>query len=95
MKLVIVTLGAHGALWRFGELEGTVPGFAVKVADTNGAGDTFLGAMLSRLAGRPSGPFAGLNAAELEGYLDYANRAAALTCTRSGAIPAMPTAEEV
>ncbi len=94
-RLVMVTLGGDGVYYRFGEYDGLIPGYKVKVADTNGAGDTFLGAMLGCLAGRPSGPFAGLGRDELESYLDFANRAAALTCTRSGAIPAMPTKEEV
>ena len=94
-RLVMVTLGGEGVYYRFGSLTGTVPGCKVTVADTNGAGDTFLGAMLSRLATRPAGPFAGLDRPELESCLAFANRAAALTCTRSGAIPAMPTKEEV
>ena len=63
--------------------------------DTNGAGDTFLGALLSRLAKRSGGPLAGLEPEELEAHLAFANRAAALTCSRSGAIPAMPTAAEL
>ena len=93
-ELVMVTLGGEGVFYRFGDLSGTVKGFKVQVADTNGAGDTFLGAMLSRLARRGPEPFAALGREELEGCLLYANRAAALTCTRSGAIPAMPTKEE-
>ena len=32
---------------------------------------------------------------ELRSYVMYANRAAALTCSRPGAIPAMPTAGEL
>lgn len=95
ISLVLVTLGAGGTFYRLGEATGTVPGFIVKVADTNGAGDTFFGALLSRLVRRGAGPLAGLDAAELEGLLRFANAAAALTCSRSGAIPAMPTLGEV
>ena len=40
-------------------------------------------------------PLAGLTAEELRDILTYANRAAAITCSRSGAIPAMPRAEEL
>lgn len=94
-ELVMVTLGGDGVFCRFGDYAETVKGFRVKVADTNGAGDTFLGAMLSRLALRGAEPFAGLSGQELAECLTYANRAAALTCMRSGAIPAMPTKEEV
>ena len=94
-ELVMVTLGGDGVFCRFGDFAGTVKGFRVQVADTNGAGDTFLGAMLSRLALRGTDPLAGLTGEELKACLTYANRAAALTCMRHGAIPAMPTKEEV
>ncbi len=93
--LVVVTLGSKGVFYRLGEAVGVIPGIKVKVADTNGAGDTFLGALLSRLVLRGEKPLEGLTAPELEEMLRFANRAAALTCTRSGAIPAMPTLAEV
>ncbi len=92
-KLVLVTLGAKGALWRCGGESGVVPGCPVKVADTNGAGDTFFGALLSRIALR--GGLGNLNAQEITGIVAYANRAAALTTSRPGAIPAMPTRSEL
>lgn len=91
ISLVLVTLGSQGTFYRLGERTGTVPGVRITVADTNGAGDTFFGALLSRLARRPDGPLNGLTAEELEEYLRFSNRAAAITCSRSGAIPAMPT----
>lgn len=94
VRLVLITLGPDGVYYRFGALEGTVPGFPVKVADTNGAGDTFFGAVLSRLARRP-GLLDGLEKPELEQILRFANRAASLTTSRPGAIPAMPFLSEV
>ena len=42
IRLVLVTLGARGVYYRYGYTEGVVEGFRVTVADTNGAGDTFL-----------------------------------------------------
>lgn len=95
IRLVLVTLGSKGVFYRLGEAVGTVPGVRVRVADTNGAGDTFLGALLSRLLLRGGHPLTDLQVPELEQMLSFANRAAALTCTRSGAIPAMPTLAEV
>ena len=95
IRLIVVTLGAKGVFYRLGDATGTIPGVKVKVADTNGAGDTFLGALLSRLVLRGAEPLEALTGPELEEMLSFANRAAALTCTRSGAIPAMPTLEEV
>jgi fructokinase len=96
-RLVLVTLGSQGVFVRYGEYAEVVPGFRVKVADTNGAGDTFLGAMLAQIAGRSEKGdlLGGLDAETLRDYLTYANRAASLTCSRHGAIPAMPTAEEM
>ena len=95
IPLIVVTLGSKGVFYRLGEACGTVAGYKVKVADTNGAGDTFHGALLRCLIGRGEKPLEGLTAPELEAMLDFANRAAALTCSRPGAIPAMPTLTEV
>lgn len=93
VKLAIITLGADGAYWRYGKDSGTVPGFRVKVADTNGAGDTFFGAFVSRIA--KHGGLDGLTPERLERYVRYANRAASITASRPGAIPAMPTEDEL
>jgi fructokinase len=96
-RLVLVTLGSQGVFVRYGEYAEVVPGFRVKVADTNGAGDTFFGAMLRKIsARRPEGDLLeGLGEDELREYVVYANKAASLTCSRRGAIPAMPTADEL
>lgn len=93
VTLAIVTLGKDGAYWRYGADSGTVPGFKVKVADTNGAGDTFFGAFLSRVA-RHGGLFR-MRPDRIERYVRYANRAASITASRPGAIPAMPTEDEL
>ena len=95
IKLVLITLGKDGVFYRWQGKSGRVPGVVTKVADTNGAGDTFLGAVLSRLTARGNRPLEGLDAAALEDILAFANRAAAVTCSRSGAIPAMPTLSEL
>lgn len=95
IALVLITLGGEGAFCRWQDQCFLVPGVPVKVADTNGAGDTFLGAVLSRLARRGERPLEGLSVPELKEILDFANRAAAVTCSRRGAIPAMPTAAEL
>ncbi|MCD7752439.1 MAG: carbohydrate kinase [Lachnospiraceae bacterium] len=94
ISLVMVTLGADGVLYRCHGKTGTVPGYSVTVSDTNGAGDTFLGAVLTKLAGRQGG-LSDLPETELRQILSYANAAAALTTSRPGAIPAMPAEAEV
>ena len=95
IPLVLVTLGAAGVYYRMGDHTGTMPGISVSVADTNGAGDTFLGAVLARLCRREEGVLTDLSVPELEDILAFANRAAALTCSRPGAIPAMPDLREL
>lgn len=95
VKLIMVTLGGNGVFCRWRNESWHQPGIPVKVADTNGAGDTFLAAVLSRLCRRGDGPLERLERAELKDILAFANRAAAFTCSRSGAIPAMPTWEEL
>ena len=49
IRLIFVTLGANGVFYRFGDKTGHVAGVPCKVGDTNGAGDTFFGAALSKL----------------------------------------------
>ncbi|MBQ6456932.1 MAG: carbohydrate kinase [Mogibacterium sp.] len=93
-SLVLVTLGAKGVFVRMGSYSGTVPGFSVRVADTNGAGDTFFGAVLCQISKR-DGLIDGLGEDELRKMVTYANKAASLTCSRRGAMPAMPYAEEI
>ena len=95
VRLVLVTLGEEGAFCRWKGESLLVPGVKTAVADTNGAGDTFLGAVLARLCARGERPLEGLEQEQLRDILAFANRAAALTCSRSGAIPAMPVQEEV
>lgn len=91
--LVLVTLGGDGVFVRMGNRTAKIPGYKVDVADTNGAGDTFLGAMLMQIA---SGKVVKEDAWEqLLHMVRYANKAASLTCSRHGAIPAMPTLEEM
>lgn len=92
ISLVLVTLGEKGAFYRFGEKTGRVAGVPCVVGDTNGAGDSFFGAALSRLAREE---LAALSISKLEEILRFANRAASITTSRRGAIPAMPYLEEV
>ena len=93
IRLILVTLGPNGVFYRFGGKTGTVPGVPCTVGDTHGAGDTFFGAFLSRLS-RLDGPDC-LTADMLEEMLAFANKAASITTSRRGAIPAMPTLEEM
>ena len=93
VRLVLVTLGAEGAFYRFDGHTGHVPGVPCQMGDTNGSGDTFFGAALSQLVKLSS--LDQLTVPKLERILAFANKAASITTSRHGAIPAMPTLEEV
>jgi fructokinase len=100
-SLLVTTLGTDGALGVGRRADGsgfraTAPGIRVKVADTIGAGDTFHAGFLSwlELNGRMSRQaIQGLSEAELVAALGFANKAAALVCTKRGAEP--PTMAEM
>jgi fructokinase len=83
-RLVLLTLGARGAvaLGAFGAIHDA--GMAVDVADTIGAGDVFSGAWLARWLelDAPLG-----DAAAVREATAFACRAAALSCARPGASP--------
>lgn len=93
ISLIFVTCGPNGAFYRFRGRTGHVDGVPCKVGDTNGAGDTFFGAALSQLV--KHGSMEDVTIAELERITAFANKAASLTTSRHGAIPAMPTLGEV
>ena len=60
----------------------------VEVIDTVGAGDTFQAALIAQLLADRAGPRAaldGLDDGTLARLLDFAARAAAITCSRRGA----------
>lgn len=92
IRMIFVTLGPDGVFYRMGDITGHVAGVPCKVGDTNGAGDTFFGAALSKLCKEDLNA---LPVEKLEQILAFANRAASITTSRHGAIPAMPTLAEV
>lgn len=92
IRLIFITLGANGAFFRLGDQTGCVPGIRVQVGDTNGAGDTFFGAALSKLV---SEDLNSLTMERLSEIAAFANKAASITTSRRGAIPAMPTLAEM
>jgi len=82
---VLVTLGAQGALLCEGGASTLIPPFAVEVVDPTGAGDCFCGALACALAGGEP----------LEKAAVFAAAAAALSATRLGSQPSLPTRDEV
>src|SRR5271168_3904410 len=94
-KFCIATLGGHGAIARLGSERLTVAAPSIDLVDTVGAGDSFMSALLSAMdrdgaLGRQDGP---PSREHLQGWLDFAAKASAITCTRKGSDP--PTLAEV
>lgn len=95
-RCVVVTLGGAGAVGftRDGRIEVQAP--AIEVVDTVGAGDSFMAALIARLHALGllgAGRLTGLTDESLREVLEYAVKAAAITCTRHGADP--PTAADL
>jgi fructokinase len=100
-RLVVLTLGPEGALAllrreKGGILRVKAPVVELPVIDTIGAGDTFHGALLTRLETQkrlsPSA-LAALTEEELYDAVYFANKAASLVCSVQGAAP--PSLEEI
>ena len=101
-RLAIITLGPSGTAALLRRDDGSitrvsVPGVKIPaVADTVGAGDTFHGAFLAWLETRGKmshNAIINLSEADLREALVFANKAAAIVCTRRGAEP--PTLGEI
>lgn len=93
IPLIFVTCGPDGAFYRFRGQTGHVPGVPCVVGDTNGSGDTFFGAVLSQVV--KCAKLEEITVPQLEKMIAFANKAASITTSRHGAIPAMPTLEEL
>jgi ribokinase len=84
-RAAIVTLGDDGAVYHDGNGAWHCPALAVTAVDTTAAGDAYIGALAAALAeGR-----------ELVPSLGFAAAAAALSVTRLGAQPSLPSFNEL
>ncbi len=95
-RMVIVTRGKESCFFNNGEIFFEYPPFKVQLVDATGAGDAFVGAILfsiNRRLEEDKTVFA-LDRAEIEEILRFATGCGALTVTRKGVIPALPTFEE-
>ncbi|MCD4851071.1 carbohydrate kinase [Arthrobacter sp. AK01] len=88
--LTVITKGPEGSYLSTPGFDVTVPAVKTKVADTIGAGDSFMSALILGLLNSPSDGFA---PAVLEQLGRTAAAAAAITVQRAGANP--PTLEEL
>ncbi|HSV31586.1 MAG TPA: PfkB family carbohydrate kinase [Atribacteraceae bacterium] len=95
--LLAITMGRDGSMLYYRDQLIRANGFPVKSVDTTGAGDGFVGGLVSSLA-----PFwnkirdrQDVPEETLRFAVRYANAVGALTTLKKGAIPALPTRDEV
>lgn len=94
-KLALVTAGANGTWYASASGHcGHIPSYKVEVVDTTGAGDTFLGALLSQILDKNI-PLNNMSETDIEEAIRFSNVAGALSTTKLGAIPAMPAKKEI
>ncbi|MCK8617746.1 ribokinase [Fructobacillus sp. M158] len=86
IQQLVITLGEDGAFFAVNDRVGPVKNFAVEVCDTTAAGDTFIGTIATTV--EP-------DFANIERTLQKASAASAIVVSRPGAIPAIPTQEEI
>jgi fructokinase len=89
-RLVAITIGTDGAVAVSREGKARVPAVSITVVDTVGAGDVFGAALLAALVERGAiepGAARPLDDALLREAVEYAVTAAAITCTKRGAVP--------
>ncbi len=93
-RVVIVTLGALGALLCAESFVRYLPALPVRVIDTTAAGDAFNGALAAALAAKQ--PLEALRDARfLEDAAAFANAAGALATTKRGAQESLPTRADI
>jgi sulfofructose kinase len=82
---LVVTVGEKGAIALEGDTLLAAPGFPVTVVDSTGAGDVFRGAYIYGI----------VRGWSFERQLWFANAAAAVSCTKAGAMAGVPSMAEV
>jgi ribokinase len=82
---LVITLGARGACILQDGQNSVVPTFPITPVDTTASGDAFNGALAVALA----------RGEDLSQAVKYANAAGAITATRPGAQPSLPTRKEL
>lgn len=93
-QIVAVTLGKDGTLISNDKESKIVSSIKVKSIDSTGAGDAFIGAVLYKISELEK--IENINDIKiLEEIVNFGNKVGAITCTKYGAMDALPTLEEV
>lgn len=94
LRCVVVTIGNQGALVATKDGSVMVPGFPTRAVDTTGAGDSFWGGFLTRVS-ESGKPLDQMTFQDFQSFARFGNAAASLCVEKRGAMPAMPSREDV
>lgn len=94
ISVILVTRGADGCYFSAPCGDGMVSSFPVCTVDTTGAGDSFMGTFIAGILDQRK-ELDELSHAEITNIIRVANASGALTTTRTGGIPALPTRKEI
>ena len=94
IALVFITMGADGAYYCSSRFNGIVATEKVKAVDTTGAGDAFMGAVLTRIL-EANVDLHQLTEEQIKDIVLFANACGTLTTLNRGGIPAIPTREDL
>lgn len=94
VKIAVITLGKLGAYVRTSDGGQIVKGFRNKALDATGAGDAFWGGFLYQFCRCGKLPDE-VSVSEAASFADFGNAVASVCVESYGAIPAMPTMEQV
>jgi len=94
ISVVAITLGADGALVCTKDGSAIVTGYKANVVDTTGAGDSFWGGFLNELLNSKKKPQE-ISLEDAVSFAKYGNAVASLCVEKRGAIPAMPTLQDI
>lgn len=94
-KIVAVTLGKEGVFISNGIEKKLIKSIEIDAIDSTGAGDAFVGGFLYQVALLQNPLALKDDFHQIQSIVRFANRVGAITCTRLGAIAALPTLEEV
>ena len=93
-KIIAITLGKDGTMLSYNNNIETIPSIKINQVDSTGAGDAFVGGMLSLVLDiindnrYPTFE-------ELKNICEFANKVGAITCTNYGAMDSIPTKDQV
>ena len=95
LRVVVETLGSHGARCYFEDQIMEVPAKTVACVDATGAGDAFWGGFLSSLRLQGVTHAAEITPDILRRAMTYGNTAGSICVQSKGAIPSLPTRQQI